>query len=93
MGRNRATERIKMRVCELTGKRRNVANNVSHAHNKSKTRQHPNIQSKRIFLPEEGRFIKMRLSTSAIRTINRIGLKDYCKKLKVDYDKLIASKP
>lgn len=86
------TEVIKMRVCELTGKRRNVANKVSHANNKSKTVQQPNIQTKRIYLPEEGRFIKMRLSTRAIRTINRIGLKDYCKKLKVDYDKLLASK-
>ena len=81
-----------MRVCELTGKRRNVANKISHAHNKSKTVQQPNIQSKRIFVPEEGRFIKMRLCTRAIRTINRIGLKDYCRKLNVNYDKLIASK-
>jgi large subunit ribosomal protein L28 len=81
-----------MRVCELTGKRRNVANNVSHAHNKTKKTQRPNIQRKRIFLPEEGRHIKLRLSTRAIRTINRIGLKDYCKKLKIDYAKLVASK-
>ena len=81
-----------MRVCELTGKRRNVGNNVSHAHNKTKKTQHPNIQRKRIFLPEEGRHIKLRLSTRAIRTINRIGLKDYCKKLNIDYAKLVASK-
>ncbi|MFT7582702.1 MAG: large subunit ribosomal protein L28, partial [Myxococcota bacterium] len=46
-----------MRQCELTGKKANIANNVSHAHNKTKKRQNPNIQTKRIFVPEKGRHI------------------------------------
>ena len=81
-----------MRVCELTGKRRNVANNVSHAHNKTKKVQHPNIQSKRIFVPELGRSVRFKLSTRAIRSINRMGLKAYCGRLNIDYDTLISSK-
>lgn len=81
-----------MRVCELTGKRRNVANNVSHAHNKTKKIQNPNLQWKRIFIPEAGSSIRMRLSTRAIRSINRIGLEAYCGKLGVDYQALVASK-
>ena len=81
-----------MRVCELTGKRRNVANNVSHAHNKTKKVQNPNLQWKRIFIPEEGKTIRMRLSTRAIRSINRMGLEAYCGKLGVDYKALVASK-
>ena len=81
-----------MRVCDLTGKRRNVANNVSHAHNKSKKIQLPNIQWKRVFLPEHGRSIRLRLSTRAIRTINRIGLQATCAKHGVDYDRLVEAK-
>ena len=81
-----------MRVCELTGKRRNVANNVSHAHNKSKKVQNPNLQWKRIFVPEEEQFIRMRLSTRAIRNINRMGLKAYCRRLGVDYSGLVSDK-
>ncbi len=63
-----------MRVCVLTGKRRNVANNVSHANNHTKKVQLPNVQSKRIFLPDREIWIRMRLSTRAIRSINRMGL-------------------
>jgi len=81
-----------MRVCELTGKRANIANNVSHAHNKSKKRQSPNIQVKRIFLPEEGRYIRLHLSTRAIRTINQVGLPAFCKKNKIDYAALVKDK-
>ncbi len=81
-----------MRVCELTGKRRNVANNVSHAHNKSKKHQRPNLQYKRIFLPERNVHIRMRLSTRAIRNINRLGLEAYCKTLGLDYKRLIEKK-
>ncbi len=73
-----------MRVCELTGKRRNVGNNVSHAHNKSKKVQQPNLQTKRIWIPEEGRSIRMRLSTRAIRSINKLGFLPYCRKHGID---------
>ncbi len=81
-----------MRVCELTGKRRNIANNVSHAHNKTKKTQLPNLQTKRIWVPDLERHIKLRLSTRAIRSVNKLGLKEYCRRLKVDYDALVKSK-
>ena len=62
------------RRCSLTGRRPNAANNVSHANNKTKRRQLPNIQNKRIFVPELGRFVRIKLSTNALRTLNRKGL-------------------
>lgn len=61
------------RVCELTGKRRLVGNKVSHAKNRTKMTQKPNLQTKRVFDPETGETIKMRLSTSAIRTLDKLG--------------------
>ncbi len=62
------------RTCKLTGKRRNVANNVSHAHNKTKKVQNPNIQSKRIWLDSQKRMVRVRLSTRALRTVTKKGL-------------------
>ena len=62
------------RRCSLTGKRRNVANKVSHANNKTKTVQQPNLQSKRLWLESQKRFIRVRLSTRALRTVSRLGL-------------------
>ncbi len=69
-----------MAVCKLTGKKPNTANHVSHAHNLTKRKQYPNIQKKRIWVPEEGRWVRLALSTRAIRSLNRMGLKAYCKK-------------
>ncbi len=61
------------KVCELTGKKPLVGNNVSHANNRTKRRQLPNLKEKRIWIPEENRFIKMRISTSALRTLKKNG--------------------
>jgi large subunit ribosomal protein L28 len=61
------------RVCDLTGKRRLVGNKVSHANNKTKMTQKPNLQTKRIFDPETGKTIRLRLSTRAIRTLDKVG--------------------
>ena len=61
------------RSCDLTGKRRLVGNKVSHANNKTKTTQKPNLQTKRVFDPETGQTIKLRLSTRAIRTLDKVG--------------------
>ena len=55
------------RRCAFTGKSPLVGNNVSHAHNKTKKRQLPNIQSKRIFVAELGRYVRIHLSTRALR--------------------------
>ena len=62
------------RVCEITGKRPHVGNKVSHANNKTKRRFYPNLQTKRFFIPEEGKWITLKVSTKAIKTINSKGI-------------------
>ena len=68
------------RVCKLSGKRPLTGNNVSHAHNKTKRRQYPNLQSKRIYVEELGKFVRIRLSVRALKTVTRDGLMPYLKK-------------
>jgi large subunit ribosomal protein L28 len=54
-----------------------VAMNVSHAHNRTKRRQLPNLQIKRLFVPELNRYVRVRLSTRALRTVSKKGLMPY----------------
>ena len=65
------------RRCAVSKKKPLVGNNVSHANNKTKRRQYPNLQWKRLFVPELGRSVRLRLSTRAIRTIDKKGLVAY----------------
>ena len=67
------------RRCKTTGKGPMAGNNVSHSHKKTRMRQLPNIQTKRIFVPELGRFVKIKMSTSAMRSIDAKGLLPYLK--------------
>ncbi len=69
------------KVCQLTGKRPIAGNNVSHSNRKTKRRFVPNIQTKRFYLQEQDRWIKLRVSTTALRNINKLGLYAYLKKL------------
>jgi len=62
------------RVCQVTGKKRVVGNNVSHANNKTKRAFRPNLQKKSFFLAEENRWVTLKLTTSAIKTIAKNGL-------------------
>jgi large subunit ribosomal protein L28 len=59
--------------CEITGKARLRGNRVSHANNKTIHFQRPNLQERRLFVPELGRFIKLRVSVSALRTLDKVG--------------------
>jgi len=68
------------KVCKITNKRPLVGNNVSKSHRKTKRRQLPNLQSKKIYVPELKRSVKLKLSTSAIKTIDKNGLFAYLKK-------------
>ena len=68
------------RKCEITGKRPLTGNSVSHAHNKTKRRQLPNLQRKRIFVPELNRSVRIRVSTSALRSIDKMGLAAFLRK-------------
>ena len=78
-----------MAKCVLTGKRRLKAHNVSHAKNRTRKWQHPNVQSKRIWVEEMGRFVRLSLSTRAIRTITKVGLVEYARKKGVDLASLV----
>ena len=68
------------RRCSITGKKPLSGNNVSHAHNKTRRLQRPNVQTKRLFVPELNRSIRLKLSTRALRTISKIGLMPYLRK-------------
>lgn len=59
--------------CELTGKKPQMGNNVSHANNKTRAKWHLNLKKKRYFVPELKRFVTLNLSTRAIRTIDKLG--------------------
>jgi large subunit ribosomal protein L28 len=65
------------RKCKLSGKAPLVGNNVSHANNRTKRRQMPNLQNKRIFVSELNRFVRVRISTRALKTVNNKGLMTY----------------
>ena len=75
------------RRCVLTGKRPNVGNKVSHSNIKTKKRQLPNLQKKRIWYPEEERFVTLRVSTRALRTLRRKGLAVFAAEAGVDLSK------
>ena len=72
------------RVCQLTKKRPNVGNKVSHSNIKTKKRQLPNIQKKRIWFAEENRFVTLKISTRALRTLRKKGLKQFAEEAGID---------
>ena len=71
------------RVCQVTGKRPVSGHKVSHSNIKTKRRFLPNIKTKRFFLAEEDRWITLKLSSTALRTINKNGLSAVVKKLRL----------
>ncbi len=72
---------ILARVCELTGKKTISGNNVSHSNRKTKRKFFPNLQKKRFWHEDENRWVTLRVSTSAIRTITKKGLAAYLRDL------------
>ncbi|WP_424531988.1 50S ribosomal protein L28 [Sphaerisporangium viridialbum] len=60
--------------CRLTGVEPVFGNNVSHSHRRTRRRWNPNIQHRRYWVPSEGRFVRLTLSTRAIKTIDKIGI-------------------
>jgi large subunit ribosomal protein L28 len=60
--------------CMLTGTRPGFGNRISHSHRRTSRRFDPNIQSRRYWLPSEGRYVRLRLSARAIRTVDSIGV-------------------
>ncbi len=76
------------RVCEITGKKPIVGNSVSHSNIKTKRRFLPNLQTKRFFYAEEDRWITLKLSAEAIRTINKNGLNTVVKQMRAAGNKI-----
>ncbi len=72
------------RVCELTGKRAMVGNNVSHAMNKTKRKFSVNLFKKRFYIAEEDRWVTLKVSTSALKTINKNGIAAVLKQAKAN---------
>ena len=68
------------KVCKITGKRPLVANNVSKSNNKTKRRQLPNLQNKKIFVPELGKSVRFKVSANALKSIDKDGLLVFLKK-------------
>lgn len=69
------------KICQLTGKRPITGNNVSHSNRKTKRRFLPNLQKKRFYIPELDKWVTIKLTTKAIRNINKLGIYAYLKRL------------
>lgn len=67
------------RVCDLTGKKAMKGNHVAHSNIKTKRRFYPNLHTKRFYIPEEDRWITLKVSTSALRTIDKKGISEVLK--------------
>ena len=71
------------RTCQLTGKKSMVGNNVSHSLNRTKRRFDANLIKKRFYIPEEDKWVTLKISTSALKTINKIGIQAALKDAKL----------
>jgi large subunit ribosomal protein L28 len=69
------------RVCDLTGKKALKGNHVSFSNRKTKRRFYPNLQVKKFYLPEQDEWITLKVSTSALKTINKIGISEAIKRI------------
>ncbi len=76
------------KVCQVTGKKPMTGNNVSHAHNKTRRRFLPNIQKKRFWSEKEQRFIKLKVSTKAMRIIDKKGVDAVISELRAKGEKV-----
>lgn len=76
----RSNWRFKMsRKCQVNGKTAQTGNNVSHAHNKTRKTWNVNLHKKRLFNPETGKWVVLKLSTRALRTVTKRGLSEALK--------------
>ncbi len=68
------------RLCQISGKRPLSGNNVSHSHNKTRRKFYPNLHKKRFYIPEEDKWITLKVSSAALRTINKNGITSVLRK-------------
>ena len=76
------------RVCQVTGKKPMFGNNVSHANNKTKRRFNINLQRKKFWLPDENRYVTLRVSTSGMKIIDKKGIRKVVDDLKLKGTKI-----
>jgi large subunit ribosomal protein L28 len=76
------------RKCQLTGKKANNAYAVSHSHRRTKKLQEPNLQWKRIWWPQGNRWVKLRLSTKAIKTLAHKSLDAFAREAGINLNRL-----
>ena len=70
------------RICEITGKKVITGNNVSHSHIRTKRKFYPNLQTKKFYIPEEDKWVTLKVSAAGIRTINKKGISAALKEAK-----------
>lgn len=78
------------RKCSISGKARQTGNRVSHAKNRRKHVFSANLHTRRFFLPSEDKYVKLKVSTRMMRTIDKLGIEATLKKYKVDVKELLA---
>ena len=76
------------RVCQVTGKKPMVGNNVSHAQNKTKRRVLPNLQNRKFWVESENRWVSMRITNAALRTIDKNGIDAVLAKMRAAGEKI-----
>ena len=76
------------RVCQLTGKKPMSGNNVSHANNKTKRRFLPNLQNRKFWVETENRWVSMKITNAALRTIDKLGIDVIVKKMRAAGQKI-----
>ncbi|MFI7453094.1 50S ribosomal protein L28 [Nonomuraea sp. NPDC049714] len=74
--------------CQLTGVKPIFGNNVSHSHRRTRRRWNLNIQSRRYWLPGEGRFVRLTLSARAIKTVDKIGIEQAIARIRARGEKV-----
>jgi len=76
------------KICQVTGKNPVVGNNVSHSHRKTRRRFEPNLQTHRFWVENENRFVKLRLSTSGMRVIDKNGIESVLAEMRARGEKV-----
>ena len=76
------------RVCQVTGKRPQAGNNVSHAHNRTRRRFLPNLHSHRFWVESEKRWVRLRVSRKGMRIIDKLGIESVLKKIRTRGEKI-----
>lgn len=68
------------RICQVTGKKPISGNNVSHSKRKTRRRFLPNLNNKKYYIPETDQWVQLKISASAMRTVNKVGIYEFLKK-------------